>query len=164
MQGELTEEQIERVLYAESIGRIGCQKNGKMYILPINYAYDGEDLYATTLDGSKIQMMRTHPDVCFQVDQIEESAHWRSVLLWGTFQELAGEEAAKALTLLTQRFMTAIASGHTLHEMRGGAGRQAVQPHPAIMVYRIHITEKIGRFEQAERETNWNEAKRGEER
>ena len=162
MQGELTEDQIERVLYAKSIGRIGCQEHGKMYILPINYAYDGEDLYATTLDRSKIQMMRTHPAVCFQVDQIEDSAHWRSVLLWGTFQELAGEEAAKALKLLTQRFMTAIASGHTLHEMRVGADRQAGQPHPAIMVYRIHITEKSGRFEQTERETTWNEANGGE--
>jgi len=152
MQGELTEEQIKSVLYAQSIGRVGCQGNGKMYIFPINYAYDGEDLSATSLDGSKIQMMRTHPDVCFQVDQIEESAHWRSVLLWGTFQELAGEEAAKALKLLTQRLMTAIAGGHALHEMKVGAGGQPGQSSPTIMVYRIHITEKSGRFEHTERD------------
>jgi nitroimidazol reductase NimA-like FMN-containing flavoprotein (pyridoxamine 5'-phosphate oxidase superfamily) len=148
MYGELTQSQIEKVLYAGSIGRIGFQMDGKVYIIPINYAYDGENIYANTLDGSKVQIMRTHPNVCFQVDQIEDSSHWRSVLIWGTFEELTGDEAANALHQLTQQFMTLIASGHPLHKLTRGADGQLIQPHPDIIVYRIHITEKIGRYEQ----------------
>ncbi|GCF08677.1 pyridoxamine 5'-phosphate oxidase family protein [Dictyobacter arantiisoli] len=147
MYGELTQEQIDQVLYAEFIGRLGYQMQGKMCILPINYVYDGENIYANTLDGSKLWMMRLCPDVCFQVDQIKNSSNWRSVLVWGTFEELKAEEGARALHLLTQQFMTMIASGQPLHEMR----KEAHAPsRPRIIVYRIHLTEKTGRFENSE--------------
>ena len=145
MNGELTEEQIDKVLYTESIGRIGHQMQGKVYILPINYVYDGENIYANTLDGSKLRMMRICPNVCFQVDQIKNCSNWRSVLVWGTFQELKEEEAAKGLYLLTQQCVTMIASGQPLHEMRIEKDAPA---HASIIVYRIHLTEKSGRFER----------------
>ncbi|BCL78634.1 pyridoxamine 5`-phosphate oxidase family protein [Ktedonobacteria bacterium brp13] len=146
MHGELTQCQIDEVLYARSSGHLGCQMRGKMYIFPINYVYDGENIYANTLDGSKLQMMRLCPEVCFQVDQIKNSANWRSVLVWGTFQELKEEEAARACNLLTQQFVTLIASGEALHELKVEEYTQACTD---IIVYRIHLTEKVGRFEHS---------------
>jgi len=32
--------------------------------------------------------MRKNPEVCFQLDVIENLASWRSVICWGTFEEL----------------------------------------------------------------------------
>jgi len=146
MHGELTQSQIDEVLYARSIGHLGSQMQGKMYIFPINYVYDGENIYANTLDGSKLRMMRLYPEVCFQVDQRENSANWRSVIVWGTFQELKEEEAARASNLLTKQFVTLIASGESLREMKV---EEYTQTCTDIIVYRIHVTEKVGRFEHS---------------
>ena len=65
-------------------------------------------------------------------------------------------------SLVAGKKRAAFAGGHALHEMKVGAGGQPGQSSPAIIVYRIHITEKSGRFEQTERETTWNEANGGE--
>jgi len=49
--------------------------------------------------------MRHDPYVAFGVDEIEDPAHWRSVLLQGRFHELhdhAGEKAAFAQILARQ--------------------------------------------------------------
>ena len=41
MLGELDDEQIDQVLRAENIGRLGCIANGWPYVVPIAYVYDG---------------------------------------------------------------------------------------------------------------------------
>lgn len=33
--------------------------------------------------------MRKNPDVCFQVDKMENTANWKNVIAWGYFEELA---------------------------------------------------------------------------
>ncbi|GER90686.1 hypothetical protein KDW_48480 [Dictyobacter vulcani] len=147
MYGELTRDQIDEVLEEGSIGRIGCQMQGKIHIVPINYVYDGTDIYANTLDGAKLRMMRSHPEVCFQVDQIENHANWRSVLVWGRFQELTGDEASRAVDLLTHKHIVMIASGQSLHAMWE---EDSVELPPDIIVYRLHLTEKTGRFERSD--------------
>src|SRR5579884_3829250 len=97
MFGELSQEQIDQVLHAGIVGRIGCHAEGKTYVIPISYVYDGESIYAQSLAGLKLQMMRLNPEVCFEVDQIKNASNWQSVIAWGTFEELKGEEGAKAL-------------------------------------------------------------------
>jgi uncharacterized protein len=42
MLGELTPEQINAVLVNEVVGRIGCFGEGRTYIVPIAYVFDGE--------------------------------------------------------------------------------------------------------------------------
>jgi len=87
--------------------------------------------------------MRVNPEICFQVDQIKNLADWQSVVAWGTFEELHGEESAEAMRLLTQRLTMLIASGRSLHELQS----QSSVSSQNIIVYRIHLTEKTGRFE-----------------
>ena len=52
----------------------------------------GNILYAHSLEGLKISIMRKNPTVCFQVDTMKDMADWESVLLWGTFEELTNEK------------------------------------------------------------------------
>lgn len=151
MLGKLEPAQIDETLCTASIGRIGCHADGKTYIIPMNYVYDGENIYGCSVTGMKLEMMRVNPEVCFQVDQVKNLSNWRSVVAWGTFQELMGEEAAKALKLLTRRFTMLIASGQSLHEMNVADvldGKGLAQKK--IMVYRIRLREKTGRFEMTE--------------
>ncbi len=88
MLGTLNSEQIEQILRSEVIGRIGCHANGKTYVVPITYAYDGERVICHTSQGMKIQMMRSNPEVCFEVEQVDNLANWRSVIAWGKYEEL----------------------------------------------------------------------------
>lgn len=88
----LDEEQIEKVLSKNIVGRIGCHSEGKTYVVPVSYAYDGEYVYVRSFEGLKISMMRKNPNVCFQTDTIEDMAEWKSVIAWGSFEELTNEE------------------------------------------------------------------------
>lgn len=45
--------------------------------------------------------MRANPEVCSQVDEIDDMANWRSVIAWGRYEELKGELAIAAMNLLS---------------------------------------------------------------
>ena len=47
MFGILDNSKIEKVIKENVIGRLGCYGDGKMYILPISYAYDGKYIICT---------------------------------------------------------------------------------------------------------------------
>ena len=68
MIGRLNDEQIDEVLRANVLGRIACTDGTKMYVVPINYVYDGKFIIAHSVAGMKIEMMRRNPEVCFEVD------------------------------------------------------------------------------------------------
>ena len=50
MIGKLTDEQIEDVLNENILGRIGCNDGKKIYVVPINYAYDGKFIMAHSIE------------------------------------------------------------------------------------------------------------------
>ena len=148
MHGELTPEQIENVLRSELTGRLGCHAEGRTYVVPISYAYDGVHVYGHSSDGLKIRMMRANAAVCFEVEQIDDLANWRSVIAWGVYEELAGPDEHRARRRLKDRFgpyvtsETAQPSGpRTAEETFDPASRRAI-------FYRIRLTEKTGRYEK----------------
>lgn len=148
MLGELTPDQIEQVLRSEVVGRIGCHTDGGSYVVPITYAYDGRDIFGHSGEGQKLRMMRANPAVCFEVEQIDNLANWRSVIAQGTFEELDGAAAELAMQLLVGRLAPLIASATSQppHEGSGGHVAETVG-QPAVM-YRIVLNEKSGRFEK----------------
>src|SRR5689334_15533829 len=105
MLGLLAPEDIERILHSETVGRIGCHADGRTYVVPITYAYDGTAIYGHSAEGLKLRMMRANPRVCFEVEQVDDLANWRSVIAWTTFEELHGAEAERAMQLLASRLM-----------------------------------------------------------
>lgn len=150
MLGTLHQEQIDQVLRSEVIGRIGCHTEGRTYVVPVCYVYDGESIYGHSLDGLKLQMMRTNPIVCFEVDHMENMANWRSVIVWGTFEELTGDMASHAMRLLLNRLLPLHTSetSPSLHRMEETGTDHAETVHRVGTVYRICLTEKTGRFEK----------------
>ena len=111
MFGVLEDEQIEKVLSENIIGRLGCHANGKTYVVPVSYAYNEQYIYVRSFEGLKISMMRENPNVCFQVDQMEDMADWQSVIIWGTFEELTNtEDKDKGLKILQSRILPTISS------------------------------------------------------
>ncbi|MDX1762330.1 MAG: pyridoxamine 5'-phosphate oxidase family protein, partial [Christiangramia sp.] len=88
MLGELKNNQIEYLLYCHVVGRIGCYSDNEVYVVPITYAYEDGYIYGHTREGKKIDMMRKNPNVCFEVDVVDNMSNWRSVISWGKFEEL----------------------------------------------------------------------------
>ncbi len=151
MLGELDRDQIEQVLRSEVVGRIGCHDAGRPYVVPITYAYDGHAIYGHSTEGEKLHMMRANPFVCFEVEQLEDLANWRSVIAWGEFEELDGEEAERALQLIVNRLRPLIASttAHPGIEQASRPERHGHEPGSRSAVfYRILLQQKTGRFEK----------------
>ena len=147
MFGKLNSDQIEKVIAGNIIGRLGCHDAGKTYIVPISYAYDGEFIYARTFEGLKVSMMRSNPKVCFQVDQMENMANWRSVIIWGTFEELLDEkERNEGLKKLIARMLPEIASETVKLSPQWPFPTNDFSKIEGI-IFRIRLTEKTGRFE-----------------
>jgi nitroimidazol reductase NimA-like FMN-containing flavoprotein (pyridoxamine 5'-phosphate oxidase superfamily) len=151
MLGELTAEQMEQLLRSEMIGRVGCYADGKVYIVPVTYAYDNGFIYAHSSEGRKIQMMRENPRVCFEVERVENMSNWQSVIIDGTFEELIGDEASKAMEMLMERFLpymgTTSETMATPHHEESYQGQQAKSGNHQAVVYRIRMSEQTGRFE-----------------
>lgn len=85
----LPDEEIERTLREQFVGRIGCHADGRTYVVPVAYAYHDNCIYGHSIEGVKIRMMRKNPNVCFEVDRIDALSRWRSVIAWGHFEELS---------------------------------------------------------------------------
>ena len=96
--------EMQALLQRESFGHLGCARDGRPYVLPMNYAYDGKDLYFFTTEGMKTQFIEANPQVCLQVEEITDSTHWRSVMVIGKAEQLTNaEEMQRAMKLITER-------------------------------------------------------------
>jgi uncharacterized protein len=147
MIGKLTESQIEELLHAQLIGRIGCHNNGTTYIVPVSYAYDGTYVYVHSQEGMKTEFMRTNPSVCFQVDNLQDLANWQSVIAWGTYEELPdGPARSHAIDTLLKRRLP-IVSSVTTHLGATWPFSSEGETKVEGIVFRIALKEKTGRFE-----------------
>lgn len=149
MLGTLNEDQIDHLLRHQVVGRIGCHVDGRTYVVPVTYAYNGGAVYGHSGEGLKMQMMRANPRVCFEVDHRDNLANWQSVIAQGTFQELTGAAATFAMQLLATRMAPLIISetaapSHGLGEHPGQGSGARRPPH----VFRILLHESTGRFEK----------------
>ena len=148
MLGNLTEDQIEEILHRNVIGRIGCSSEGVTYVVPLNYAYDGISIYAHSSLGMKIDMMRKNPEVCFQVDDIQNMVNWRSVIAWGRYEELTDDEQrAKVMQKFIGRMTALLSDESSGLPIYGATQRANAATTQKSIWYRIILAKKTGKFE-----------------
>ncbi|QJB30463.1 pyridoxamine 5'-phosphate oxidase family protein [Chitinophaga oryzae] len=151
MLGKLNDEEIDQVLANNVTGRIGCQENGKVYIVPVSYAFNDTYVVAHSQVGMKIEIMRKHPQVCFQVDEITGLTNWRSVICWGDYEEIVNSrERYYAMKFLVGRLShLKVSETAGVERMHEEMAKQHILPNTAgPVVYRIRIHEKTGRYEK----------------
>lgn len=149
MIGEMAVGEIEELLHRESVARLGCHADGRTYVVPITFAYDGSALIGHSAEGRKIWMMRANHHVCVEIDRQEASGCWQSVIAWGDYEELSGDAAAAALSTLVARFKALSTSETALPPP--DHGHEAVSAdlnRKRAVVFRIRLKEKSGRFER----------------
>ena len=148
MLGKLTEKQIDELISRQVTGRLGCVENDKAYIVPINYFYKNSTVFAHSARGKKINMMRKNPVVCFQVDEIQSIFRWQSAILWGTYEEITDPvQKHQAMQGIIHRLMP-LTEEPADHPSRGlSSGEAELEDNDELIVYRINIAEKTGKFE-----------------
>ena len=142
MLGELNAAQIEDLLRTEVIARIGCiDDEDRVYVVPVSYAYDGTYLWGHGMDGAKLRAMRAHPDVCVEVEHVDDLSNWRSVIAWGRFEECRGADREAGMALLVDRIMPLLRFPPHQPPPDPSGPKQGT-------VYRIKLASKSGRFEE----------------
>lgn len=146
MLGTLDERAIEAVLKSGVIGRLGLiTTDGRPYVVPITYAYDDHAIIGHSAAGEKLAALRASRSVCFEVEDVTDLGNWQSVIGWGQFEELAGDDAKAAIELLVARVAPLMA-------MVAGEGHGSAHPHGhsgdgEAVLFRIRLDERTGRFE-----------------
>ncbi len=148
MLGQLNEIQINNILTSQVLGRLACTDGKQPYVVPVTYTYDGEYIYGQSNEGLKINILRKNPNVCFEVDTLINMRDWKSVIVYGKFEELKNKEAEKAREILFNRVFPLMTSStiHTFeHEVNDKVDDST---RVKYMMYRIKIEKITGRFEK----------------
>jgi uncharacterized protein len=149
MIGQLTKSQIHQVLNTQIVARLGCSVDDHVYVVPISYVFDGNFIYARSREGMKVAMMRKNPNVCIEVDSIDNGANWRCVVIQGKFQEVKSvTEQNRIVRLLKDRFTPFVTSSTLLPQGLEHAPYYVEKEAKAI-VYRISLDKISGKYEKS---------------
>lgn len=136
----LTSKENIEFIARNKFAHLACHYSKEVYLVPISYIFVEGYIYSHSKPGHKIDLMRKNPQVCFQVEEVQDFFHWKSVVLWGKFEELFGDDSDRAMRNL-------------IREFTGSEKRRsdleidfATQLESSIM-YRIKIEKSTGRAE-----------------
>jgi uncharacterized protein len=148
--GDLKDSEIDQLLRSESVGRLGCSAEGRVYVVPVAYAFEDGCVYGHSNIGMKVRMMRANPHVCFEVDRVINQSNWQSVIAWGTYEELQADDAMVGLEQLLLRLGPLVlgSAGLPPHALSAPLVNLAHHILQYGVVYRIRLTERTGRFER----------------
>ncbi|AWC20804.1 putative flavin-nucleotide-binding protein [Aminobacter sp. MSH1] len=85
---ETTREENISFLSSRRFGRLACAKDNQPYLVPFHYAVSENHLYGFSMPGQKIDWMRKNAHVCVQVDEFSANREWRSVIVYGVYEEM----------------------------------------------------------------------------
>lgn len=133
-QGEMT-----ALLLRAGFGHLGCARDGHPYVVPMHYAYDARDIYFFTTEGTKTEYIAANHEVCFQVEELTDALHWRSVMVMGRAEQLSRPaDMERAMRLITERNPTLTPA---LNKTEIGAWTRL----NSIAIYRVRAEAVYGR-------------------
>jgi nitroimidazol reductase NimA-like FMN-containing flavoprotein (pyridoxamine 5'-phosphate oxidase superfamily) len=140
---EMTRQECTALLSSSRMGRLACAKDDQPYIVPINFAFADSHIYSFSLIGQKVEWMRQNPHVCLHVDKFGEGREWRSVVVYGVFEELPDRVGWKS----QRDHAWSVLSKHASWWEPGGLKPVSAQTGSPIshLFYRITIDRITGR-------------------
>lgn len=140
---EMTTGECLNIVAQSKLGRLGCAYQNQPYVVPICFVCQDSYLYGFTTLGRKVEWMRTNPLVCVELDQINESDQWVSIVILGRFEELPDTGDWKHVLVRAHELLKQHA-GWWEPAWAARSDRSADQPLDYIF-YRIHIDQITGR-------------------
>ena len=134
---DLSRDEAVELLSRSHVGRLAFTFHDRVDIEPISYVYADEWLYARTSPGTKLEVVRHHPWVAFEVDEIRSRFDWRSVVVHGTIYFLDPNRDAdrQDYDAAVKVLRTADADALTSSDLT---------PQRQVL-FRIHVDDVIGR-------------------
>ena len=93
---EMSDKGIEELLARVGYGHLACCLEDQPYLVPIHYAYDGTNVYVYTTEGKKSEIIEKNPNICLQVEDVQDNRHWKSVIVTGKAKLLDDEKKREA--------------------------------------------------------------------
>src|SRR5881227_630065 len=140
---ELTREECDEILARNHVGRVAFTFHDRVDIEPVHYVYADGWLHGRTAPGAKLAVLRHHPWVAFEVDEVEGLFDWRSVVVHGVVDLPDAEGSAQERE----------AYERTLAHVRKlvPEALSATDPTPMrYLAFRIHVDDATGRAAEAE--------------
>ena len=101
---EMRDGEMNDLLHRVGYGHLACSQNDQPYVVPIYFAYDGEDIFIYTTEGKKSAAMDNNPKVCLQVEEFLANSMWRSVVVIGEAKRVVDQtEREVAIDLIRQQ-------------------------------------------------------------
>lgn len=127
------------VLNRNAVGRLAYAFHDRVDIQPVHYVQSGGYLYGRTSPGSKLEAIAHNRWVAFEVDEVQGTFDWTTVVVHGAFYRLdpdapaqaERDAAARAAALLDNVVPNTLALG---------------DPVPfRTVLFRVHVDEVTGR-------------------
>ena len=141
-----------KILTSNYIGRLAYIFGNSPYVVPVTYFYDAEEksILSYSAIGHKIEAMRKHEDVAFQVDDIHSIQKWSSILVHGRFEELEGSTAKKYLHKFAEGVQNTIVTTNGVKPKFIQDFTSRLQKATIPIIYRIHISHITSKFRDDE--------------
>ncbi len=151
MRTDLTFDECEEILESQHYGHLACAEDGQPFLYPITYVYKYGYIYSHTEVGTKINIFRKNPKLCFQVERVQSGFEWESVMCMGTYEEItdANEMYDIHMLLADSYAATSIKEGKVpvsplLTELK----KQKAEEIKKHVIYRINIQKTTGKAER----------------
>lgn len=130
--------EIQSLLQQVGYGHLGCAFEGRPYVVPMHYYLEDSVIYILTTEGQKTRYIGANPQVCLQVEDIQDPLHWRSVIVTGRAERLTDQQDIDHITqFIKERNPTLSPAINRTWIDAWGRGN-------VIAIYRIHPSEITG--------------------
>src|SRR5687768_7051196 len=100
---ELRPSEAREVLGQLNYAHLALARDNIPYVVPVHYAFDGDELFIYTTEGKKADIIKVNPEICLQAEDVEDNENWKSVIVAGTAEQITDEDSRqKALDLILE--------------------------------------------------------------
>ena len=76
--------EMESLLNEATVCRLGCDDDGRPYIVPLSFGYREGVIYLHSAhEGRKISVLEKNPECCVEVDECHEVVRGKNACSWG---------------------------------------------------------------------------------
>jgi uncharacterized protein len=90
---EMTPDLCLALLKRSNLARLACTNAMQPYVVPISFVYHDSSIYGFSTEGQKVVWMRVNPLVCLEIEEIVSRQNWKTVIVFGQFEELTDGDA-----------------------------------------------------------------------
>jgi len=136
---ELTPADCADILDRSSLAHLACCHRNQPYVVPVSFTYDARHacLFSFSSVGRKVEWMRENPNVCLEIEDVDDRFNWTTVVVFGRYDEITDDKdlRQRALQLFNERSRWWLP----------GAAKPGGADHQGVVLYRIHIDRMTGR-------------------